>query len=166
MEVYFEAELPDKPGALIKLLEPMEKFSANVTEIVHIRERRNRGKIPVGVYLFIKDEEEFGSLLNKIEKMGFPILTRKNLKAAYEYTFILIGHVFKTGITDLIDKIALIPQTVVADVHAKIRSVKEVSTVSFTIGTEKKKNLEIISKDLEKLAKERDLKLINPLVIK
>jgi ACT domain-containing protein len=162
--MYFEAELPDVPGALIQILEPISEYKANITEIVHIRERRNRNTIPVGFYLSIESMEEFHSLVEGLTKKGYKILTTKDLKSTYETTFILIGHVFEAGITAMIKKIFSISGTLVKDVHAKIRSVEEYSTVSFTVGTEKKEDLEEITTAIEKLAQERKLHLIKPLV--
>ncbi|MFX1507868.1 MAG: ACT domain-containing protein [Promethearchaeota archaeon] len=163
MEMYFEAKLPDVPGALIKILKPISEYNANITEIVHIRERRQGNVIPVGFYVTMDSKDEFQLLIKGLKEQGFEILGVKDLKSAYEITYILIGHVFESDITSMIKKIFSISGTMVKDVHAKIRSVEEYSTVSFTVGTERKENIKTITTVFDKLAKERKLHLIRPL---
>ncbi len=162
--MYFEAELQDIPGALIQILKPISDYKANITEIVHIRERRRENYIPVGFYISMETIEEFQSLISRLTDQGYKILTTRDLKSAFETTFILIGHVFEKGITEMIKEMFSISGTSVKDVHAKIRSVKEYSTVSFTVGTEKRKNMKKVVSAIENIARERKLYLIKPLM--
>ena len=55
MKISLDVVLKDKPGQLVKLLEPISDHGANVISIVHLRETTTEGRVPVHVSFEVKD---------------------------------------------------------------------------------------------------------------
>ncbi|MHA1713192.1 MAG: hypothetical protein ACTSW4_04000 [Candidatus Ranarchaeia archaeon] len=164
--IYIETVLPDVSGELLRFLKYISESKANIVEIVHIRERKHGNKIPVGIYLEIDDKSILPPLLKSLQDQGYTIERNQDLTALETKSFIIIGHVFETGITNLIDQIFAIDGATVKSVNARLTSAKDVSTVGLTIGTTDERIMSTVIKTLERVCDERELQLIKPLVIK
>jgi ACT domain-containing protein len=111
------------------------------------------------------DKSHLPQLINNLEKQGYVIERNKDLTNLVSHSFIMIGHVFETGITNLIEQIFAIPGAIVKSVDARLTSIKDVSTVGFTIGTTDDSAMKKVIHTLERVCEERDLRIIKPLVI-
>ncbi len=71
MRVRLEMELEDVPGQLVKALDPISKFGANIQSVVHQRERKTLlGRIPVTVILEVGDRARLNQMLRALKRMG------------------------------------------------------------------------------------------------
>ena len=164
--IYIETILPDVSGELLQFLGHISRSKTNIVEIVHIRERRRANKIPVGVYLEVEDKSVLPPLIEELEANGYSIERNQDLTTVETKSFIIIGHVFETGITDLITRIFAIKGATVKSVNARLTSAKEASTVGIMIGAITEEIMDEVIRMLECLCDERGLSLIRPLVNK
>ena len=73
--IYLETILDDRSGELVKFLGIVSRYKLNIVEIVHIRERRKKQQIPVGVHLELEDKEIVADLLKDLKLRGLPAST-------------------------------------------------------------------------------------------
>ena len=67
-------ELLDSPGQLVKALEPISAFGANLVTVIHKRDYKNdNGKVPVQLTLE-GEHEDLKNVVNKFEELGFTII--------------------------------------------------------------------------------------------
>ena len=71
MRIDLVLELLDTPGKLVKVLEPISTFGANLVTVIHKRDYKNEnGKVPVQLTLE-GEHEVLKKVVGKIEK--FPV---------------------------------------------------------------------------------------------
>jgi ACT domain-containing protein len=149
--IYLESTLIDKSGELVKFLDIVSQHKINIVEIVHKREQRTKNKIPVGIYLEVEDQTIISGLLNDLKSHDYEIIQNRDLTALETRNIIIIGHVFKTGITNLIDQIFEIEGAFVKGVEARITSFADASTVGLTIVTKNRTIMKQVMNTLEQL---------------
>ena len=74
MRINLVLELLDSPGQLIKALEPISTFGANLVTVIHKRDYKNEnGNVPV--QLTIEGEhEDLKNVVERYEQLGFTII--------------------------------------------------------------------------------------------
>jgi len=103
MRMEFEVELPDAPGELGNVLARVAQFGGNVNSVVHRHETLTDGRVAV---VFQVDIPEDGALrlvdalarthrLLRVNREGGPVGS----------VVLLVGHVFESGLTDLLDAV-------------------------------------------------------------
>ena len=74
MRIDLVLELLDSPGQLLKALEPISVFGANLVTVIHKRDYKNEnGKVPVQLTLE-GEHEDLKQLVDKFEELGFSII--------------------------------------------------------------------------------------------
>ncbi|CAB3287096.1 ACT-domain-containing protein, predicted allosteric regulator of homoserine dehydrogenase [Methanocaldococcus lauensis] len=103
--ITIDIELKDKPGELLKVLTPISKYGANIISVIHSREDKRGGKVPVRIVIDVEDSEKLKKILEDLEKEGAIIkkIDGKNKKVYLDV--VVIGHVVDTDIKDTIDRI-------------------------------------------------------------
>ena len=104
--ITIDIELKDKPGELLRVLTPISKHGANIISIIHSREEKRGGKVPVRIVIDVdNDKEKLKKILEDLEREGAIIkkIDGKNKKVYLDV--VVIGHVVDTNIRDTIDRI-------------------------------------------------------------
>lgn len=68
--ITIDIELKDKPGELLRVLTPISKYGANVISIIHSREEKRGGKVPVRIVIDVDDKDKLKKILEDLEKEG------------------------------------------------------------------------------------------------
>jgi len=98
-------ELVDRPGELLRALEPIADHGGNLLSIFH--ERGNvtpRGHIPVEVDLEATPER-FEVIVAALREEGINVIQAGADRYGTELTVVLIGHIVDTDISDTFDRI-------------------------------------------------------------
>ena len=98
-------ELVDRPGELLRALEPIADHGGNLLSIFH--ERGNvtpRGHIPVEVDLEATPER-FEAIAAALRGEGINVIQAGADRYGTELTVVLIGHIVDTGLSDTLDRI-------------------------------------------------------------
>ena len=160
--IYLEAKLPDIPGSLIELIKPISQNGGNIHGVLHHHDKKLNNMIPVDIWFELNSESIEKSLENikknlveqDIQLIKISVGTKKK-----SLTFILIGHVFDTDITDTIHKLD-IKNIKVVDLHAKFTELDEISSVFMKVEyPENVTDFELIN-EMKKICKEKNLFLI------
>ena len=133
MKIELEVELTDKPGELVKCLEPISAQGGNILQVIHSRSRSvGKGVAPVSIHFEIENIDVIEDIKNAIEKQGVHVVKWAQEFVGFKKIVLLIGHVFQKDITDTIVRL-LDSGVLVNEVNAKITQKEEVSTVKFSI---------------------------------
>jgi ACT domain-containing protein len=98
-------ELVDRPGELLRALEPIADHGGNLLSIFH--ERGNvtpRGHIPVEVDLEATPER-FGTIVDALREEGINVIQAGADRYGTELTVVLIGYIVDTDLSDTLDRI-------------------------------------------------------------
>ena len=91
MKFHLTFGLADRPGQLLKALEPIAKNGGNIISIIHDREKVTDGYIPVSLVADFSSRENFEKAKKESESLGFVIIKSEELIEKSNVTFILIG---------------------------------------------------------------------------
>ncbi len=157
-----ELSLEDKPGELSKVLEAVAENRGNLFSISHIRERKKEGRVPVLIQ-FQAAAADFQALVRELEKEGIEV-TEKAIGGAEEsqvtQEFILVGHVIDTDIRDTIYEVCD-KDVMIKSLDISLKSLKAPSSAFAEIGAKSPKALDAAMKNLETIARKKDLLLIS-----
>lgn len=85
--------LADKPGQLLRALEPIAKNGGNIVSIIHERDKPVEGYIPVSLVVDFPSHQNFRSAINDLRGLGIAIMKSEEIVEKVRLTFILIGGV-------------------------------------------------------------------------
>ncbi|MFX1518844.1 MAG: hypothetical protein ACFFCD_02820 [Promethearchaeota archaeon] len=133
MKIELEVELTDKPGELVRCLEPISAQGGNILQVIHHRSQSvGKGVAPVSIHFEVENIDVIKDIKNTIEKQGVHVVKWAQEFVGFKKIVLLIGHVFQKDITDTIIRL-LDSGVLVNEVNAKITQKEEVSTVKFSI---------------------------------
>lgn len=164
MRARIEMELEDTPGQLVKVLDPISRYGANIQNVVHKREKMTPlGKVPVTVILEVKEKDRLDKILDEIEEVGARITRVGEEEAAVRAVLLLVGDIIKTDIRDSVERLNSIEGAKVSDLSLAIGDSGEDSSARVIIWATTQESLETAVSRLEEIAEEKDLLLIEPL---
>ncbi|MHA1148870.1 MAG: hypothetical protein ACTSR8_11590 [Promethearchaeota archaeon] len=160
--INLEVKLPDRPGSLIELIEPISKNGGNIYGILHHHDKKNNNMIPVSIS-FELSNEILDVSLNNIKKelvtKNIQIISVNIGEEKQEIVIILTGHVFETGIADTIK--TLVNKGIgVIEVQGKITSIKDVSNVKFKLIKPDSVSMDKLYEVVNKICEKKNLTLI------
>ena len=85
--------LPDRPGQLIKALEPIAKNGGNIISIIHEREEPSTGLIPVSLVVDFPSKLKLKETINDLKNSGVAIIRAEEIIDTTHITVILVGRV-------------------------------------------------------------------------
>jgi ACT domain-containing protein len=85
--------LADKPGQLLKALEPIARNGGNIVSIIHERDKPVEGYVPVSLIVDFPSQENFRNTINDLRRIGVAIIRFEEVIEKVRLTFILIGRV-------------------------------------------------------------------------
>lgn len=90
--------LPDKPGQLLKALEPIAKNGGNIISIIHERDRPVEGYVPVSLVVDFLFHQSFRKAIEELRSLGISIIKSEEVVERYRLTFILVGNISIEGV--------------------------------------------------------------------
>lgn len=148
--------LADKPGQLLKALEPIAKNGGNIVSIIHERDKPVEGYVPVSLVVDFPSRKNFRNTIDDLEKLGITIIKSEEVVDKVRLTFILIGGVdLRRVIESGIEGVRII------GFEASTPRLNEVS-IKLDIEVPANKINEVME-ELRRLSKEQNAMLIAPI---
>ena len=85
--------LADRPGQLIKALEPIAKNGGNIISIIHEREEPSVGFVPVSLVVDFPSKLNLKKTLDDLKRLGIGIIRSEEIIDTKCITVILIGRI-------------------------------------------------------------------------
>ena len=148
-------EVPDTPGQLVSILQPLSSFGANVSTIIHEHDNRTAdGKIPVHFTLDgSKDILEKGVEFIRQQDVIDGILEKE------KQTFLLLGNLPTSDIMETVHKIDDLEDVKISSVDLNIGNNLQESVCKIVIETSANKRLDSTQK-IQEIADNDELLLI------
>jgi ACT domain-containing protein len=163
MLITLVVELEDKPGQLVKVLEPISKFGGNIVGIVHQRGKKTPlNRVPVEISLKI-DEKRVESLIEALQSSGIIVRSYNEVRLTATTSLLLIGHIIHTDLSDTVNRIDSSGTAEVVEVNISMPKVNAPSTAMVTISAVGKAKLGEAIEKLRKICKEKDIIVIEPI---
>lgn len=164
MRARIEMELEDTPGQLVKVLDPISRYGANIQNVVHKRDELTPlGKVPVTVIIEVKDKEHLDKIIDEIEEVGARITRLGEEEASAKAVILLVGDIIQTDVRDSVERLNSISGARVSDLSLAIGKSGEESSARIIIWATDQENLRSAVSKLEEIADEKDLLVIEPL---
>ena len=159
MRMNLVLELFDTPGKLVKVLEPISTFGANLVTVIHKRDyKKDNGKVPV--QLTIEGElEELKNVVNKFEELGFTIIEMDGIVKKEKISTILFGHIVDQDLRDTMDRVNELEGVLIVAIEVKLNG-EEKSTALINVEADVGKK-HIVFDKIAEIAEEKDLLVIN-----
>jgi len=160
--IELEAQLPDKPGELLRFLKPISENSGNIHGIIHSHKEKKGGLVPVLVRFEIISENKIKCLENikqSLAQLNVKITRITDIPMIHHMTCILSGHVFRSNIEDIIRKLKKI-KIQVHNLDAKLHDPDDISNVKLILEIPDEINDQIVAEHLKNIAKEKNLFVI------
>ncbi len=155
-------ELEDKPGQLVKVLEPISKAGGNIVGIVHQRAKKTPlNRIPVEISLKI-DKKRVDELLDNLKKAGIIVRSYNEVRLTVTTSILLIGHIIHTDLSDTINKIDSGDAECV-ELHVSMPRANEPSTAMVTISARNENKLKEAIARLKEICKKKEIEVIEPI---
>ena len=159
MRIDLVLELLDSPGQLVKVLEPISVYGANLVTVIHKRDYKNdNGKVPVQLTLE-GEHEDLKNVVNKFEELGFSIIEIDGVFKKEKITTIFFGHIVDQDLRDTMDRINALDGVVIVAFDIKLNG-EEKSTALINIEADVGLRKTVFDRIAE-IAEEKDLLVIN-----
>lgn len=100
--------LADRPGQLLRALEPIAKNGGNIISIIHERDKPSEGHVPVSLVVDFPSHESFGKTLKDLKGLGIAIIKSEEVVEKSRFTLILIGKVIDLRMAERIEGLRII----------------------------------------------------------
>ena len=159
MKMNLVLELFDTPGKLVKVLEPISTFGANLVTVIHKRDYKNEnGMVPVQLTIE-GEQEELKNVVDKFEELGISIIEMDGVVKKEKITTILFGHIVDRDLRDTMDRINELDGVAIVAFDIKLQGEKE-STALINIEVDIGKK-QIVFDRIAEIAEEKELLVIN-----
>lgn len=164
MRVRIEMELEDVPGQLIKVLEPISRFGANIQNVVHQRERKTPlGRVPVTVIFEVGERTRLNRIVRALRKLGVRITMIGEKEGMIRSTLLLVGHIIHTDVRDTVDRLNSLRGVRVSDLSLAMGEAGKESAARITIVADNERHVGAAIHRLEGIAEEKKLLVIKSL---
>ena len=154
-------ELKDKPGQLLAAIEPISKSGANIITISHQRDTKSvNGALIVDIVISLP-ETRLAELMDALRANGVAIVRIGTEHLTCTKTFILIGHILHTDLTDTVNRIDKKHIAEVTELDIVMPGMEEPSTAKLTIKAVSEQEMTQAVITLKEIAVEKHLLIIN-----
>ncbi|MEA5038097.1 MAG: ACT domain-containing protein, partial [Methanocorpusculum sp.] len=154
-------ELKDKPGQLLAAIEPISKSGANIITISHQRDTKSvNGALIVDIVISLP-EKRLVELMDALRANGVAIVRIGTEHLTCTKTFILIGHILHTDLTDTVNRIDKENVAEVTELDLVMPGMAEPSTAKLTIKAMNEVEMNQAVTTLKDIAAEKHLLIIN-----
>jgi ACT domain-containing protein len=144
---------------LVKALEPISIFGANLVTVIHKRDYKNEnGKVPVQLTLE-GEHEDLKKVVDRFEELGFTIIEMDGVVRKESITTILFGDIVDQDLRDTMDRINELEGVVIVAFDIKLNG-EEKSTALINIEADIGKKKTVFNRIAE-IAEEKELLVIN-----
>ncbi|MEM0214835.1 MAG: ACT domain-containing protein [Archaeoglobaceae archaeon] len=153
-------ELEDKPGQLLKVLEPIARNGGNIVGIFHQRGKKTPlNRIPVEIS-FTADSKKAEKIIAELQK---EVLVRRfgELRTA-GVSLLLIGHIIHTDVSDTIQRVDNSDAECV-ELNVTMPERSEPSTAMITITAKSEQALQKALERVKEICKEKGIMVIEPI---
>ena len=155
--ITLDLELKDIPGELIRALTPISNMGVNIFSVIHLREKKTDGRVPVRVVINDIDSKLLNEVIAKLENIDI-IATKVNESIRKtDIDIVVVGHVVDTDVRDTIDRINEFGLVVDLDLSMPDPYKESSARMKVIIETDKLKDL---CNELDKISKEKNLLFI------
>ena len=152
-------ELEDKPGQLLKVLEPIARNGGNIVGIVHQRGKKTPlSRIPVEIS-FTADPKKAERIFEELQKEVVVRAFGKIRTATV--SLLLIGHIIHTDLSDTIRRIDS-SEAECVELNATMPEINQPSTAMMTISAKSDEALERALERVREICKEKGIMVIEP----
>ncbi|WP_202320794.1 ACT domain-containing protein [Archaeoglobus neptunius] len=156
-------ELEDRPGQLLKVLEPISKMGGNIVGIVHQRGRKTPlNRLPVEISFKI-DGRKVERLIETLRLSGTIIRSFNEVRLTATTSVLLIGHLIHTDISDTINSIDIDGEAECVEMHVSMPEVSGPSTAIVTISASGNDKLKEAIGKLREICRRKNIMLIEPI---
>ncbi|MDK2876285.1 MAG: hypothetical protein PWQ22_695 [Archaeoglobaceae archaeon] len=153
-------ELEDKPGQLLRVLEPIARNGGNIVGIFHQRGKKTPlNRIPVEIS-FTADSKRAEKIVEELQK-EFLIRQFGKLRTAV-ISLLLIGHVIHTDLSDTIKRVDN-SEAECVELIVTMPEREEPSTAMITITAKSGEALERALERLKGICKEKGILVLEPI---
>lgn len=85
--------LPDRPGQLLRALDPIAKNGGNIISIIHERDKPVEGYVPVSLIVDFPSPQSFKKTIEELRSLNISIIQSEEVIERRRLTFILVGRV-------------------------------------------------------------------------
>lgn len=164
MRARIEMELEDVPGQLVKVIDPISRFGANIQSVVHQREKKTPlGRVPVTVIFDVDDKEKLDRIVGSLKELGAHITRIGEKEAAFRDVALLVGHIVHTDIQDTVDRLNSLHGVRLSDLSLSVGKPGEDSAARVVIEVTDESGIKAALSELGKLAEEKGLLTIKSL---
>ncbi len=156
-------ELEDKPGQLLKVLEPISKMGGNVISVTHRRDEITPlGRIPVRIAVQI-DERKVEQLIKELESRGVLIRSYNRVKHTVTTPLLLIGHIIHTDLRGTIDAVDKTGFAEVVEMRIVMPELEKPSTAFIKLSAVNEEKMAEAVRILKEVCSAKGVKVIEPL---
>jgi ACT domain-containing protein len=113
-------DLPDVPGQLLEVLEPMGRLGANIVAVIHQRDvKTERGTVPVQITIE-GDKETLHMVMNALEAKDIRIMAVDGVLRKEQITTILVGDIVEEDVKETVTLLNQLEGVKVADLDLKM----------------------------------------------
>lgn len=113
-------DLPDVPGQLLEVLEPMGRLGANIVAVIHQRDvKTERGTVPVQITIE-GDKETLDMVMDALEAKDIRIMVVDGVLRKEQITTILVGDIVEEDVKETVTLLNQLEGVKVADLDLKM----------------------------------------------
>ena len=161
VQISLRLELNDKPGQLLAAIKPVSDSGANIISIMHQRgAEASNGTLIVDIVVSIP-QSRLDQLKTALTENGIEIIRIGTEHLTCTKTFILIGHILHTDLTDTVNRIDKANIAEVTELHIIMPHITQPSTAKLTIKAAGAAEMEQAFEILMKIAEEKHLLIVD-----
>ena len=155
-------ELEDRPGQLLKVLQPISALGGNIVGIIHQRGKKTPlNRLPVEISFKI-DSSKVENLIEELKSLGIIIRSFNEVKLTATTSVLLIGHLIHTDISDTISSIDTDGEAECVEMHVSMPEISGPSTAIITISASGKEKLKEALEKLREVCRRKEITIIEP----
>ena len=113
-------DLPDVPGQLLEVLEPMGRLGANIVAVIHQRDvKTERGTVPVQITIE-GDKETLDMVMDALEAKDIQIMAVDGVLRKEQITTVLVGDIVEEDVKETVTLLNQLEGVKVADLDLKM----------------------------------------------
>lgn len=153
-------DVPDVPGQLLEVFEPMGRLGANIVAVIHQRDvKTERGTVPVHITIE-GDKEILDKVMDALLSKDINILQVDGVLRKEQITTILVGDIVEKDLQDTVSKLNKLNSVKVADLDLKMSDDPKNSATMMVIETDFGQKKEVLE-NIKKLGAEKGFLVIN-----
>ena len=163
VQVSMKLEMKDVPGQLIRALKPISDMGGNIIAVIHQRDSSSRsGTIDVQVVAEMP-EGRVRDLIDRMKEQAVTVSRIGTERLIHKKSFIMIGHIMHTDLTDTVDHIDKTGYAEVSELQLVMPAIAEPSSARILIKAENAAAMNRALEILREVSRKKDILVIESL---